>query len=168
MPIPSVKSAEKEQDYISRCMSVITNEYDQEQAAAICYSTWRESKNMSESEEFRTLPTQDCEERHKSAGYTEEYIKWACKAKMNDDLETEIASIKEQEEAQQGGVVNTGFGRTKFEFPPLAKEKMSEFMGRCMADAMVRERKKDRVGRAHFCYAEYQNRYVMTIGKNWK
>lgn len=168
MSIPKVNSGEKETDFIGRCMKNITDEYEQDQAAAICYSTWRESKNMSESEQFRTLPTQDCEERHKSAGYTDEYIKWACKAEMNDDLSIAIDDIKEQAEAQQSGVVNTAFGRTKFEFPPLAKEKMSDFMGRCMSDSVVREKKQDRIGRARFCYSEYQNRYVMTIGRNWK
>lgn len=131
MPIPKVKSGEKEQDFISRCMSNIVGEYEQSQAAAICYSTW-ENKNMS------------------------------------DDLDVEIADIKEQAEAQQSGVVNTAFARTKFEYPPIAKEKMSDFMGRCMSDSMVRERKQNRIQRANFCYREYQNRYIMTIGKNWK
>lgn len=202
MPIPEKKAGENTNDFVSRCIAAIYDEYEMPQSAAICYSKARESMsdefkydwdkcisdqlkqygseetaekvcgaikaaNMS-SEEFKTLPTQDCEERHRSAGYTEQYIKWACSSKMNDNLDVEIADIKEQEEAQQSGVVNTAFARTKFEYPPQAKEKMSEFMGRCMADAMVRERKKDRIGRAHFCYSEYQNRYVMTIGKNWK
>jgi len=156
MPIPSVKAAEKESEYIGRCISSIVDEYEQDQAAAICYSTWRESKNMSSSEEFRTLPQGDCEERHKSDGYPEQYIKWAC------------SKPKQEDEAQQGGVVAQAMARTKFEFPPMAKEKMSDFMGRCMGDQMVRERKQDRINRANFCYREYQNRYVMTIGKNWK
>ena len=45
MPIPQKKSGEREDDYIGRCMSEISNEYPQEQALAICYSKFRE--NMS-------------------------------------------------------------------------------------------------------------------------
>lgn len=41
-PIPSPESGEDEQKYISRCISKIIDEYGQEQAAAICYSKWRE------------------------------------------------------------------------------------------------------------------------------
>lgn len=41
-PIPSPESDEDEQKYISRCISSIIDEYGQEQAAAICYSKWRE------------------------------------------------------------------------------------------------------------------------------
>lgn len=41
-PIPSPESGEGEQDYVSRCISKIIDEYGQEQAAAICYSKWRE------------------------------------------------------------------------------------------------------------------------------
>lgn len=72
------------------------------------------------------------------------------------------------EEAQQGGVVGQAMARTKFEYPPKAKESMTDFMGRCMSDSMVREKKKDRVGRAQFCFRMYQDFYVMSIGKRWK
>lgn len=41
-PIPSPSGSEDEQAFISRCMSEIIDEYSQEQAAAICYSKWRE------------------------------------------------------------------------------------------------------------------------------
>ena len=41
-PIPSPESDEEEEKYISRCVSSIIDEYGQEQAAAICYSKWRE------------------------------------------------------------------------------------------------------------------------------
>ena len=44
MPIPKVNSGEKQSDYIGRCMSAISDEYDQDQALGICYSTWRESR----------------------------------------------------------------------------------------------------------------------------
>ena len=155
MPIPNPGQSEDQNEFISRCMSEISGEYEQDQALGICYTTW-ERENMSEEmEEFKTLPTQDCKERAKSAGYTPEYIEWACsKPKEVPD------------DSQQGGVV--GFARTKFEFKPNAKEKMPDFMARCMSDAMVRERKQDRVSRANFCYRMYQDFYVMSIGKRWK
>jgi hypothetical protein len=41
-PIPSPSGDEDEQKYVSRCISEIIDEYGQEQAAAICYSKWRE------------------------------------------------------------------------------------------------------------------------------
>jgi hypothetical protein len=40
-PIPSPSGDEDENAYMSRCMSEIGGEYDQEQALAICYSKWR-------------------------------------------------------------------------------------------------------------------------------
>lgn len=46
MPIPNPRSDEQEQDYISRCISELYDEYGQEQAAAICYSTWRENMSV--------------------------------------------------------------------------------------------------------------------------
>jgi len=38
--IPLPESGEEEEKYISRCVSSITDEYGQEQALGICYSTW--------------------------------------------------------------------------------------------------------------------------------
>jgi len=46
MPIPSPKSGEKEQEFISRCVSQISGEYNQDQATAICYSKYKKSKIM--------------------------------------------------------------------------------------------------------------------------
>lgn len=47
MPIPEVKGGELERDYVSRCIAEIYDEYGQEQGSAICYSTYRKSKNLS-------------------------------------------------------------------------------------------------------------------------
>lgn len=180
MPIKP-KSSETEQEFISRCISEEINAgYEQDQAAAICYSKW-EKENMAteditdvedeletetaegfafatkESEDFATLPTTDCMERHQSAGYTEAYAKMACsKPKEND--------------AQQGGVVSMSeeFARKKFEYQPNPKEDLGSFMGRCMSDAIVREKKKDRGIRAGFCYSQYQQKYIANIAKGWK
>lgn len=86
-----------------------------------------------------------------------------CKATWDkENMKKEVS-----EDAQQGGVVGAGFARTKFEFVPKAKEKMNDFMSRCMSDSLVKERKPSRVNRAGFCYSEYQNRYIMTIGQKW-
>jgi hypothetical protein len=47
MPIPSVKSGQTEQEYISECIPQIIDEYGEEQSAAICYSTYRKETKMS-------------------------------------------------------------------------------------------------------------------------
>ena len=179
MPIPKPEGTD-EQKYISDCISQISNEYDAEgQAYAICKAEWDKmsatediTDNIDdletetaqgftyatpESEDFATLPTTDCMERHKSAGYTEKYAKDACSSRKPND-------------GQQGGVVGMSeeFGRKKFEYSPNAKETLNEFMGRCMGDDMVRERKRDRGVRAGFCYSQYQQRYIANIGKGWK
>jgi hypothetical protein len=41
-PVPSPSGDEDENAFVSRCISEIIDEYGQEQAAAICYSKWRE------------------------------------------------------------------------------------------------------------------------------
>jgi len=47
MPIPSPKKKEKQDKYISRCMSTLKGEFkDQKQRAAVCFSEWRKSKRM--------------------------------------------------------------------------------------------------------------------------
>lgn len=47
MPIPKVKSGQTEQEYVSECISAIFDEYGQEKASAICYSTYRKGVGMS-------------------------------------------------------------------------------------------------------------------------
>lgn len=44
MPIPKPNSGESQQEFVSRCMHEIGNEYDQQQALAICYNTYDTSK----------------------------------------------------------------------------------------------------------------------------
>lgn len=84
---------------------------------------------------------------------------------------TEWDKMSVDENAQQGGVVSASpgsFARTKFVYAPKGKEKMNDFMARCMGDIQVRERKPNRTTRANFCYCMYQDFYVMSIGKRWK
>lgn len=122
MPLPNPESGELENDFISRCMSEISSEYEQDQALAICYS----------------------------------------------QLEKEGMKKEVSEDSQQGGVVAAGFSRTKFGFPVNNKETLNSYMSRCMSNDLVREKKPNRGNRAGFCYSEYQNRFIMSIGKNWK
>lgn len=44
MPIPEVKSGERQNDFLSRCIGAIYGEKPKAQVIAICYSKWRESK----------------------------------------------------------------------------------------------------------------------------
>ena len=50
MPIPVPKDGQSESEYVSECISAIYDEYGQEQAAAICYSTYRKEKGLSKQE----------------------------------------------------------------------------------------------------------------------
>lgn len=52
MPIPSPSNAETQNDYVGRCMSEISGEYPQEQALAICISTYQK-ETMSKSKQQR-------------------------------------------------------------------------------------------------------------------
>jgi hypothetical protein len=50
MPIPTPTSSETEQDYVSRCIEAIYDEYGAEQASAICYSTYRKESKLGQQE----------------------------------------------------------------------------------------------------------------------
>jgi len=47
MPIPNPTPKETEEEYVSRCIPSIIDEYGGEQSAAICYNTYRKSEGMS-------------------------------------------------------------------------------------------------------------------------
>ena len=47
MPIPNPTPSETEEEYVSRCIGEIYDEYGQEQSAAICYNTFRTETKMS-------------------------------------------------------------------------------------------------------------------------
>lgn len=40
MPIPKPKGKEEKGDFVSRCIAAIADEYEQDQASAICYDAW--------------------------------------------------------------------------------------------------------------------------------
>lgn len=47
MPIPKPKSGEKQQDFISRCMSNMNEEFpDGKQRSAVCYNSWRTTNKV--------------------------------------------------------------------------------------------------------------------------
>ena len=50
MPIPKPNSNETEQDFVSRCVEAIYDEYGQEQGSAICYKTYRTETSLSKQE----------------------------------------------------------------------------------------------------------------------
>lgn len=184
MPVKP-KAEETEQEFIGRCMSEEKDSFpDSTQRIAVCISKW-ENREMSateditdvndeletevaqgfayatkESQEFATLPSTDCMEKHKSAGYTEDYAKMACtkKSKVEEEIQGGVVSQMSQED----------FGRKAFEFLPESKETMSTFMARCMSSEMVREKKQNRTSRVAFCYSMFEKKYINNIAKNWK
>ena len=52
MPIPNPSKTETQNDYVGRCMSEISGEYPQEQAVAICISTYQK-ETMSKTKQQR-------------------------------------------------------------------------------------------------------------------
>jgi hypothetical protein len=52
MPIQPGKT-ENEQEFISRCMSEETQDYEQDQAYAICKSKWDTTENMKKVEDLK-------------------------------------------------------------------------------------------------------------------
>jgi len=47
MPIPKPETGETQDEFISRCMHEIGGEYDEQQALAICFNTWRGERSES-------------------------------------------------------------------------------------------------------------------------
>lgn len=47
MPIPTPSADQSENEFVSECIREIIDEYGQEQAAAICYNTYRSESKMS-------------------------------------------------------------------------------------------------------------------------
>lgn len=63
MPIPKPKDGENESEFVSRCISKMVDEYDQSQAAAICYNAYREKEKMSKKESLFVLQPKKSENR---------------------------------------------------------------------------------------------------------
>lgn len=63
MPIPQPNQGENESDFVSRCISKIIGEYDQEQASAICYNTYKKKEEMSKKGDIFILQPKKTENR---------------------------------------------------------------------------------------------------------
>ena len=63
MPIPKPTKTEKKSDFISRCIAEISDEYEQSQAAGICYNSYKENEKMSRQEEMFVLQPKKTENR---------------------------------------------------------------------------------------------------------
>lgn len=63
MPIPKPNSGESESEFVSRCISKIIDEYDQSQAAAICYSTYRNGMQKMAKQKLFVLTPKKSENR---------------------------------------------------------------------------------------------------------
>ena len=63
MPIPKPESGEQENDFISRCVRQIIDEYDRDQALGICYSQYRRKEEMKKQEEIFILQPRKAENR---------------------------------------------------------------------------------------------------------
>ena len=59
MPIPTPKKGQTEQEYVSECISQLMDEYGQEKGSAICYNTYRKSKDMSAQSKIASKLRQD-------------------------------------------------------------------------------------------------------------
>jgi len=57
MPIPKPRPGEEEEEFISRCLSAISDEYENDVAQGICYSQWDDRKEA-DSTEKKTLDLQ--------------------------------------------------------------------------------------------------------------
>lgn len=147
MPIPSPNQGEERNEFISRCIGDLYDEYGQEQAAAICYSV-ADKENLS-NQEFEDYPWDQCISDQLDRGYDEESANKIC------------GSIRWANQSEEK------FSRVGFTYPPKNREKMVDYMGRCMSSDLVRNKIQDRVNRAQFCFSQYQKRYANSIGKNW-
>jgi len=72
MPIPTPKTTENKTDFITRCVSQISNEYPQDQSVAICISSW-------ENEKFKSYNWGTCVENQLERGYNFRTAERICK-----------------------------------------------------------------------------------------
>jgi len=63
MPIPSPKSNENKDTYVSRCVREISGEYPQDTALAICLTKWADEK-------FADYPWSKCMNDQQNRGYS--------------------------------------------------------------------------------------------------
>ena len=89
MPIPTPKSGESQEEFITRCIPVMYGESGNEaQAAAICYTAWDERK-FSKKRKYNTLEVNPF-----SGGKTKLYDWDTCIADMKDQGYTDDVAAK--------------------------------------------------------------------------
>jgi hypothetical protein len=86
MPIPKPASGENESEFVSRCISKIIDEYDQSQAAAICYNAYQKREEMSKKEELYVLSPRKSESRGK----------YLTRCSANSKIKAQFGSLKER------------------------------------------------------------------------
>ena len=86
MPIPKPNSEESESEFVSRCIRKIIDEYDQSQAAAICYNTYRKKESMSKKEKIFVLQPRKSENRGK----------FLSRCSNNSKMKSQFPSMKER------------------------------------------------------------------------
>jgi hypothetical protein len=86
MPIPKPKDGEPEKDFISRCVSQISNEYEQEQALAICYNQMSKAVKLKKQEEVFVLTPKKAENRGK----------YLSRCSSNNKMKAQFPNMKER------------------------------------------------------------------------
>jgi hypothetical protein len=86
LPIPTPQPGEEQNEFVSRCIRKIIDEYDQSQAAAICYNTYRKKENMSKKEKIFVLQPRKSENRGK----------FLSRCSNNSKMKSQFPSMKER------------------------------------------------------------------------
>ena len=74
----------------------------------------------------------------------------------------------EYEQSQALGICYTEWERKdEFSFPANHKEKLIDYIQRCMHSSEVKEKYTDRFERSGFCMRCFSDRYRNSIGKKW-
>jgi len=60
MPIPQKRATESRDEYVGRCISELSSEYPQDQAAAICYNQLSKVRMAEETPEIDPMLLQQC------------------------------------------------------------------------------------------------------------
>lgn len=90
MPVPEPGDDESEDEFVSRCMSAISDEYDQEQALAICYSTYRESAYQPETKTMEERLHEVRRARSKAVARMDEIVAMQGELEDGADLAPEL------------------------------------------------------------------------------
>lgn len=120
MPIPKPDSGEQENEFISRCVRAIIDEYDRDQALGICYSQYRRKEEMSKKKDIYIIQPRKSENRGK----------YLSRCSNNGKMKAQFPNMKER----MGFCLNT-FNEyyrywSKLEFSDVPKDSA---LGMCIA-----------------------------------